>query len=168
MPATSVQLENLGFATTSNVQPVDSLLTTLNESLFSIVNTAVGELPLTESAQFVNSLVAPVDALPSNMSMTESLIFSSNNVSPVMLTSEVAQFVNSLVAPVDALPSNMNMTESLIFTANNVSPVLLTSEVAQNVNSAVSTQLTYGFTDNAPIVVGNTAAASNTQTWYVG
>ena len=128
MPATSVQLENLGFATTSNVQPVDSLLTTLNESLFSIVNTAVGELPLTESAQFVNSLVAPVDALP----------------------------------------SNMNMTESLIFTANNVSPVLLTSEVAQNVNSAVSTQLTYGFTDNAPIVVGNTAAASNTQTWYVG
>ena len=80
----------------------------------------------------------------------------------------MAQFVNSLVAPVDALPSNMNMTESLIFTANNVSPVLLTSEVAQNVNSAVSTQLTYGFTDNAPIVVGNAAAASNTQTWYVG
>jgi hypothetical protein len=35
-------------------------------------------------------------------------------------------------------------------------------------NIVIVPSVTYAYTDSTPVVVSNTAAVSNTQTWYVG
>jgi hypothetical protein len=125
---------------------------------------------LADTGATISSTVLTVKATPGTLDLVESRATSLGNVaSPVVAGVDQNASVNSTVLAIKATPDILDLVESRTTSlGNTASPVVAGMDQNASVNSAILPSITYAYTDSVPVVVSNTAAVSNTQTWYVG
>ena len=123
---------------------------------YASVDTAQGFAPSITIATLVDANVLPT--------LAESVSPNIAVYSPPVSSSDYSPFLANVAISVS--DGNTTLTESV---TTNVAVVMRPEYIGDNLANVVNVpSVTYAYTDSIPVVVSNTAAVSNTQTWYVG
>jgi uridylate kinase len=120
------------------------------------VDTSQGFAPSITIATLVNANILPT--------LAESVSPNIAVRADPYISSDYSPFLANIA--ISVTDGNTTLAESVTTTVAVVVGTEITGERLANVVNVPS--VTYAYTDSIPVVVSNTAAVSNTQTWYVG